>query len=847
MQSDLFRCSCKSQPHGLQLHVPNFLVYCPHCLCQGCLQNVFLPHSSQGLRCPGCDTSLPSTLNAPEDLPTNSTPHQLLQKRPKATLGHARQPVSTLKRKNVHEYLPEDQVRKKQKTQQEVDEKLVTLQESVTQQFLGMRRMLHTPQNIDENLFAEITTKLKEMLIETEGALNRIIKTGEPQGLAQKASHGESQIVDLTTGSTDEMEEEFDNEEAQLIQETNIQLIEIEEEEPKLKLDFSNKDISDAVITTLCSEDFWTGLDKKKIYHLGLNFSSSTLTDEQFLKLVQNIMSPMKNLTSLVVNLAKTQISNESIQILSHQCLKNYKLKSFGLKCSEILIGKEELKSLDDGLNSSTSTLENLEIIFDDTCLQGEKFLDVLSEFEKLKHLKLSFQDSQISSEIVSSIVLCLGFLVNTLENLDLNLNGTEIDDEGLENFSYPVVSQMEKLKHLELYLGGTWVSNDFLWDLFQGLAPLAACLETLELDLHYTELCNSSFKEFCEDVLAEMRNIEHLKLDLSETKITDTSLKSLILPVCELKSLALNLSKNKIHDSGLQSFKENNNFQNIKSIDIQVKDTDVTDAALQDLLSYAQKGSPQHQVPSEYDPEDHSEEEPENESRIYREREGNLERKVYAELKKELNHYYGRRQEPDKLSTPRVSKSINKLSPETYNQILNKILTETLALRGITGEEVERWKETIQTMIASRLEFSSQTPRKRRARKQNQNSIERKQVPRHSINDELLSELVLSYKWLKKYEREICFREKVIKILKSMKTRSFSVLHKKLLAFIRKLSKTYKTWRMSPTLGNAAYSSNWWYRFIGRDQEITDLWGSLPSSQNLGKQENNGGELYQD
>ena len=940
-------------------------------------------------------------------------------------------------------------VRKKLKTGKEVDDELARLQELIISQFTEMRKMLHTSQNgamlntsnqrksiskstmaeispdeseliikeedddENEHPLADIVNKFKGVFTEAQKTLNGLSRVSENEVFltqaVQEESLEEEQIkiealsqpnsnishgggVALNAQITgDEMEEEFDQEleerlrsQYKVIQELKSQIMTMETDS-QLELDFSEKGVSDVIFTNLCSEVFWSGIDKNKILYLEVNFSATAISDKQFIMFVINIVNNMENLNSIIIHIAETKISNESIRVLSHQCLKNYHLKSFGLNCSETSIGYEGIRSLDDGLSTSIKTLENIELVLNSNYILEEKFLDILSALGRLKYLKLSFEDSHLSAETIPSVIFCLGSLAKNLESLDLNLNGIEIDDTGLEGFS-KAVSSLEKLKHFKLCLGESFISNDFLLVLFQSLSLLAARLEALELDLHSTKFSNTAFKQFCEGALSKMQNIEHLKLNLSDTKITNVSLKNLLLPANKLRSLSLNLSENKIHDSGLQNFKEKNNFKKVKSIDFQIGQTDVTDEALQDFLNHVEKEwntnegvpltsneAPPEEINHPDKKESHSEQEeepkPKRETKVVNKEEFDPERVVFAELKKELASHYNLKSKPSKLETARVTRLISNLEPKVFESILTKILTNFLSISKVTAKDIKEWEK----LIHARFPFSlattnvqkstkdvekkendnksvgapnissivkkptksstkrkqddmsierqedhgknetkqsekmnietkqknnnvaekpknSNTARKQsdlnserkedhvneerkqkhkntekkqdhrsterkqddsnserkedhipKEKKQNHRSAERKQSndeDNHSSEvsskkDPQLSELVLSFRWMKKYAQEISFREKVVEILKSMEARSFSVFYKKLLDFIRQLSKVYKTWKIPPKLKQTTSSLNWWYRWMKGDQEITDLWKNLPYSHN--------------
>ena len=653
----------------------------------------------------------------------------------------------------------------------------------------------------------------------------------------------------------DEMEEEFVQKEQFLgqnqlpenqltkkeIQDMKNQIMEIVAE-PQIKLDFSKKRILDKDLTALCSEDFWNGADKNKICRLEVDFSASSLTDQQFIKFTQTILAPTKNFTSIALNLAQTKISHKSFQVFSQQGLKNYKLKKFALNCSETSIGYEGIKHLEDGLSRSVQTLEHVEIVFAFTDLWGERSLDVLSGMNQLKNLKVSFENSQISPEIVSSLVYCLGFLAQNLESLDLNFNGTVINDENFENFSNHALLLLKKLNHLKLSLRETSLSHRKMTILFKSLESIAPHFVTFELDLSATELHDIAFDCFCEKVLSQMQNLESLNLNLGRTKITDSSLKKMKLPLHKLKNLALNLSENNIHGSSLQSFKDNNDFENpLQSFYLNVEKTFVSREALEGFLDLISKNcqnvtvlrrNQDENVPGE------SHQDPESESEVFSEYSSDAEnvpgptpkakkfvvveipvkRKIISELREAVINQYGFKSDPTKVQMIRLSHWIQNLDLKVYENLLLKILNQNLPAMRITVKNLVEWKKRIQKWMESYGQIN---------KKYHQIC---KSDPGKNIKIEAgLNGSMHWSSWLKKNGKESSFKQSVGKILQSMSFKSFSKLRQKLFNLLQKLSSENKNCQEFPKLEDNTFSSSWWYRFIDENKELGDLWRKLP------------------
>jgi len=748
-----------------------------------------------------------------------------------------------------------------------------------------------------ENYFplAEINNKLEEVLTETQTTMNRFLKTidalkleptqinevstqtleGIPKPLQHEASTQTVQEISKLSEQiplkkealsqleqtqenrafdpqvvSDEMEEEFaENYQSfqEKVQGTKGHIMEIEAES-QLKLDLSNAAVSDEAFITLFSEDFWDRTEKKKICHLEVNFSASSILDKQFATFVLNIMNHLENLTSILIDIADTKISNESLQVLSQECLKNYKLKSFLINCSGTSIGYEGIKSLEDGLNCSIQTLGNIEIILDFTSIQGEEFMDALLRMEQLKNLKLSFENSRISSEIVSSIVFYLRYFAQNLESLDLNFNGTEVDDEKLESFLNHAIFYLRKLKHLKLGLGGTLVSDDLLSYFFQSLKVHALRLITFELDLHSTRLTNEAFKYFCKGALSEMVNLENLKLNLSQTKIDDVSLKNMLLPVRKLKSLTLILNKINLSDSSLNIFKENNNLKNLETFHFHFEQTQISDKTLQDFLSHLSKErqnsrdlrpnltlrnlSVKHnlhpkllqaksEASSEYssDTENHpvlnDDFNPKNKAKMVIPLEKHTKKQIIVELRKAIFLEKGITTDPIRYGYSELLHLIQSLELEKYDKILRKVLTQNLPNPKSIPQDLEQWRKKILLWTKSfvRGDF-----------KGNKSSSDIPPKARKRCSSSKPHERVFSKYWLQKYGQEISFREKVIEILKSMSSRSWVIFHERVLKSVKELSHDYKKWEMP-----LEAKTFWWYNFMQKEKEVADLWKSLP------------------
>jgi len=1007
-QEEIFKCPLCKELYDLELRTQRVLP-CMHFLCLVCLKNSLVMKSLQEPQCPTCQVSFSSTVLSPEDCRPNLPLLEILKNRAKAELGygycqehackqtlfcitdqvpicegchddgiHKEHRVQLIKvlRDETHQKsiqlkkLLQENAKKKRRTAQEIDYKLVKVKELIMEKFAEMDKILQTKKTeVDQHLesmmraesevlnhayeknqtqleskIAQISqeisqsehgfltkedlidnpnssilaenNKLESIVTETEGTLNRFLdvlhslKFGAMQRneaftqtvkeipellptqrvermpklfhripqfkkMLRKNSPKNQEPIKVKTETEsplrssafkifeghdrnlqvfdpqmacDEMEEEFVEPRKHSefteteIQDMKNQIMEIETE-PQLKLDFSNENISNEVFDNPYSGDFWNGTGKTN--DLKANFSASSLTDQQFIKFVQNIMTPLESLTSVMINLAETKISYEGLQVFG-QALEGFKLKSFVLNCSQTSIGTEGLKSLDEGLNSSIQTLENVEIIFDSTCIQGEIFLDVLSALEQSKYLKLSFENSQISSEIVSSIVFCLSFLAQSLESLDLNFNGTEIEDEGLESFSTHVVFHMERLRHFRLCLGGTFVSDDLLLDFFESLHPLTAQIETFELDLHSTGLTNVSFKHFCEAALSQMVNLEKLRLDLSQTKITDVSLKNMLIPIRRLKSLTLNLNENKLSDFGIKIFKENNNLENLETFNFHFKKAQINDRVLRSNPRYLRKErqnsknlhfnstlkkislkptpnsknllairkpSSEYSSDAENYPVSRDNFKLKYHTTIFR-LDLSTKKRILLEIKKAVHIAHRLKPNPT-LDFSELPQLIQGLELRKYTEILRQILAKNHPHPDSIPTNLNEWRKTIRRWVKSFSQTSlsdSEDPFK--VSSEHNESLSRKR----------LSEKVFSTKWFQKYGRKISFRDKAIEILKNMTTKSWPTFYERILKFVQEFSNEYKNWEIP-----LAARHFWWYDFMCREKEVADLWKSLP------------------
>ena len=205
MQADLFYCSFCSESYDLELHIPKFLISCSHYLCLKCLRNIFINHSPHQRQCPSCNTRFLSSIDTPEDFPTDPTLLQLLQTRPKAELGDRTEQALDAKKDNEQADLLHDNVQKKQKTEQEVDHALIKLEAFIVNQFQEIRKMMPNVRNEkkkgsartmthdktelmrkeelvnnqNELPLAQITKKLKGISNKTGETLDRVLEAGE--------------------------------------------------------------------------------------------------------------------------------------------------------------------------------------------------------------------------------------------------------------------------------------------------------------------------------------------------------------------------------------------------------------------------------------------------------------------------------------------------------------------------------------------------------------------------------------------------------------------------------------------------------------------------------------------
>ena len=643
-------------------------------------------------------------------------------------------------------------------------------------------------------LSREISTEDEDIIkVENEQGL-QVLAGNEEDGsfLKQREIRNGEMEEEIEEGNDHEEEEELSvdsNEVARERIEEIENLLEVQDEGEKVKIDFANKEFCDEELTGFCSK---FRLENQRMRHLEIDFSGSSLEDHH-------------------------------LEVLRDGLPRN--IESFVFDCSNTSIGDACFTFLKDGLNLSAETLEKVELILDSTDLAGDNICDIFSKMNQLRHLKLSFRESEIFSAGISFLFSSLRHVACNLESLDLDFNATEIDDGCLEILINNVILSMKTPKYLRISLRNTNLSNKVMIKLFQSFKLAAVHLTTFELDLHNNGLYNTALTRLLEETLKEMVNLENLKLDLSGTKITNDGFKHVSLAPLNLKSLSMNLNDTHLTDQGLEILKKIVDGSRIEKLEVQLENAFVSDETLEKFGDYLRKKNKNQQnwntkaqsnpkrSPSEYSPERDNysvfsrESTPKRKMRFPKSSPKFIvppliKEKFLLDLKKALITETDSRLKHEEICMSKLLELIEKIELEIYNEILKKLLTKHFSAFRAKISNLNLWREKMRKWIYS---LSN---------------------PNHWTS------------WLVANGKFSLFREKLIEILKSMPFRSLFILRQRVLKALKEIFLDSGNPKQISMVRKSACSRDWWVYFMTKNPDLQALWESLPRENPLFQEE---------
>jgi len=253
---------------------------------------------------------------------------------------------------------------------------------------------------------------------------------------------------------------------------------------------------------------------------------------------------------------------------------------------SDILNAKDSIQQLNDAIENLQS-IKSLEIIIRN---QEEEEISVIKEQlsrvfnEKLiglKSLKLDFFRSQIASKCVAFLNKeCLFYLRSSLEKIELNLWGSDINDFNIQILADNFYQFFGKLEEFTCNLGQTKVKEEAMARFFREMPRV----KRFEMGFGNCEFTDKGFETFIINTLPSMKSLQSLSLHLEGTKISSSQVEDLLKKLPEsVKKLRLDLRWTKIRDYALRDFLEKRlpDLKDLAEIEFKVDCTQLSESVI--------------------------------------------------------------------------------------------------------------------------------------------------------------------------------------------------------------------------------------------------------------------------
>jgi len=177
--------------------------------------------------------------------------------------------------------------------------------------------------------------------------------------------------------------------------------------------------------------------------------------------------------------------------------------------------------------------------------------------------------------------------------------------------------------------------------------------------------------------------------------------------------------------------------------------------------------------------------------------------KKILLDLKKAIIAIENYDLKPEDISTARLLQMLERVELTTYNKMLTKVLIKHFPTFTATTRSLTQWRRKIKGWVNS-----SDKPENRGG-------------------------LLIAH------DKLGIFRERVIQILKSMPARVFLTLRNRILEVLEEFHYDSGDKNQIREFNRNTCSKHWWFNFMRRNQDIKELWESIPLERMLLKDKN--------
>jgi len=312
-----------------------------------------------------------------------------------------------------------------------------------------------------------------------------------------------------------------------------------------------------------------------------LNCSETAVTDENLSIFAHKALPEMVNLKKFTLFASKTKLQEASLKVLFQNLSKASQLQKVAIWLNEVAIGEESILALAESITSLVN-LTYLSLSLDKTKL-GDLGISHLCKSLKsiarnLEILKLDLDDTKVTDQGILALGNEIAPEMRSLKELKLWVSRTRVGDVGLKPLFENLT--MESLQVLDIFLNGSLVTDESLLAFAEKSLPKAENLRVVELCAANTSLSDLSLIPLMHRLKNKVHNVNKLNLVFQNTRITDETLKTLstkvLAKMMNLQEFTLNFGQSQVTNASLTPFYDNlaNKAQRLKKLVLQFNNT---------------------------------------------------------------------------------------------------------------------------------------------------------------------------------------------------------------------------------------------------------------------------------
>ncbi len=218
------------------------------------------------------------------------------------------------------------------------------------------------------------------------------------------------------------------------------------------------------------------------------------------------------------------------------------------------------------------------------------------------------------------------------------------------------------------------------------------------------------------------------------------------------------------------------------------------------------------------------------NDGKKYKTVDSPTKKKILLDLKKAVIIIMSSELKPEDISTTELQKMLDRVEFGAYNKMLTKVLTKHVIIPQILKSHLSSSPTSL-----LRPEVSHNGEEKLRDGSAAQIS---QKIVKLFFQPAII--LILGGGLLIAHDKLGIFRDRVIQILKSMPARVFLTLRNRILEVLEEFHYDSKDKNQIREFNRNTCSKHWWFNFMRRNQDIKDLWESIPLERMLHKDKHN-------